>query len=103
MLSPCLDQRRCIVAAEKAPHKSPAVADVGVFPFVGGVELRLSGYFSSDASVRLYQLNGQLVADLGDRISGGRVVFRTPHGPASLVVQVVKKRRSASRMVITAQ
>ena len=74
-----------------------AVAAPGISVSSGrnGIMIRLSGYFASGASIRVFNLRGQLIADLTKRVSDGRVNFTTAAGsPTSLVVSVRKGGRT---------
>jgi hypothetical protein len=79
----------------KSPYAVDAAHGITLSSGSNGIAIKLRGDFFSGASIRIFNLHGQLIADLTDQVYNGRVIFKAAKGsPASLLVSVCKGGRT---------
>jgi surface antigen len=81
-----------------------AAADLSVTCAKKTITIRLNRDFTTAASVRVYNLHGQLIADLTNRQNNGKISFETGTAPSqSLIVSVRKGNRMLCRRVLVTE
>lgn len=92
-----------IVPILAAPTTFTSTSDVSILVNKGRMEIQLSGDLVSGASVQIFNLRGQLMADLTDRSMNGRISFEPGYASPTPVVAAVRKgNRKVCRRVVVA-